>query len=123
MLVKVGAYISGGWLQAPWPTAATGYFTSEQACIFTLANPSSPAKLSVKVAQRAGCLLQGYWALGGGPDLGIVNNANTNTNNFSNLGHSYTLPTGLTYGNDNAKTFLFGTSHFTPNEVEVFCEM
>ena len=55
-------------------------------------------------------------------DLVIYNNANANTCSWSNLGYSYTLPTGLTHGG-NARTYIFGTDHFTPNDVEVFCEM
>ena len=86
MIVKCGKYISGGWIQAPWPTS--GYFRSEQACVFTLANPSSPpTKLLVKESHvnHAGFVIStSFWALG--TDLAIYNNANTNTHSYSNLG-------------------------------------
>ncbi len=50
---------------------------------------------------------------------GIDNNANSNMNSYSNLGHSYTTPVG-TYGSTEANNFLAGSYQFTFSDYEVF---
>ena len=61
---------------------------------------------------------------GGGPDLFIASYASTQPKSFSNLGHTYSLPTGYNFihGNYPAASFLAGTKYFQPDEVEVFYE-
>ena len=53
---------------------------------------------------------------GGGHDICINDNANSNTNSYTNFGHSYSVPSGV----QDRKTILAGTYKFTPDEVEVF---
>ena len=53
---------------------------------------------------------------GGGHDIIITNNANSNTNSYTNFGVSYSLPSGI----KDPHTVLAGTNSFTPDEVEVF---
>jgi len=53
---------------------------------------------------------------GGGHDIVINDNANSNTNSYTNFGHSYSVPSGV----QDRKTILAGTYSYTPNEVEVF---
>ena len=53
---------------------------------------------------------------GGGHDIVINDNANSNTNSYANFGHSYSVPSGV----QETKTILAGTYKFTPDEVEVF---
>ena len=53
---------------------------------------------------------------GGGYDIYIANNANSNTNSYTNFGHSYSVPSGV----QDKTTILAGTYKFTPDEVEVF---
>jgi len=53
---------------------------------------------------------------GGGHDIRIYNNANSNTYSYTNFGHSYSVPSGV----QDKKTILAGTYSFTPDEVEVF---
>ena len=53
---------------------------------------------------------------GGGHDIFINDNANSNTNSYTNFGHSYSVPSGV----QDKKTILAGTYKFTPDEVEVF---
>ena len=59
---------------------------------------------------------------GGGYDIGIWNNARSNSNAYSNLGWTYSPPSGYSYGSTFARTFLAGTNKFTPDEVETFYE-
>ena len=59
---------------------------------------------------------------GGGFDIYISNSASSNSNSYSNLGHTYSPPSGHSYGSTFAQTFLAGTYYFTPDEVETFYE-
>ena len=53
---------------------------------------------------------------GGGHDIVIQDNANSNTNSYANFGDSYSVPSGV----QNKRTILAGTYKITPDEVEVF---
>ena len=59
---------------------------------------------------------------GGGHDIHISNSASSNNNSYSQLGHTYSPPSGHSYGTIFARTFLAGTYPFTPDEVETFYE-
>ena len=55
---------------------------------------------------------------GGGHDIHIANNANSNINSYSDFGESnfYSVPSGV----QSKYTILAGTRNFAPDEVEVF---
>ena len=53
---------------------------------------------------------------GGGHDICINDNANSNTNSYADFGDSYSVPSGV----QDKQTILAGTYKFTPDEVEVF---
>lgn len=56
-----------------------------------------------------------------GQDITIRNNSNIEVGSFSNLGHSYRLPSGLTYGSTAAREYLAGSYNtWTTTEIEVF---
>ena len=59
---------------------------------------------------------------GNGFDIYISSYASTNSNSYSNLGYTYSPPSGYSYGSTFARTFLAGTYKFTPDEVETFYE-
>ena len=59
---------------------------------------------------------------GGGNDIRIYNYASSNSHSYSNLGYTYSPPSGYSYGSTFAKTFLAGSYKFTPEEVETFYE-
>ena len=61
-------------------------------------------------------------AFGAGHDIYIHNDASSNSNSYSNLGFTYSPPSGYSYGSTFAQTFLAGTNYFTPDEVETFYE-
>ena len=61
-------------------------------------------------------------AFGGGHDIHISNYASSHRNSYSNLGFTYSPPSGYSYGNTFGKTFLAGTYQFTPGEIETFYE-
>ena len=53
---------------------------------------------------------------GGGHDIRIANNANSNTDSYTNFGSYYSVPSGV----QDRQTILAGTYKFTPDDVEVF---
>ena len=59
---------------------------------------------------------------GGGYDIYISNYASSNSNSLSDLGYTYSPPSGYSYYSDFAQTFLAGTFSFTPDEIEAFYE-
>ena len=59
---------------------------------------------------------------GGGLDIYISDYASSNSNSKSNLGFTYSPPSGHNVDSTFAQTFLAGTYYFTPDEVETFCE-
>ena len=61
-------------------------------------------------------------AFGGGHDIYISNYASSNSNSYSNLGYTYSPPSGYSYSSTFAQTFLAGSYKFTPDEVETFYE-
>ena len=58
--------------------------------------------------------------LGGGNDIRIASYAYTNS--YSNLGYTYSPPSGHSYSSSFAYSFLAGSYSFQPDEVEVFYE-
>ena len=59
---------------------------------------------------------------GGGYDIYISNSASSNSKSYSDLGYTYSPPSGYSHGSTFAQTFLAGTYHFTPDEVETLYE-
>ena len=61
-------------------------------------------------------------SFGGGHDMYISDFASSNRNSYSNLGNTYSPPSGYSYGSTFVRTFLAGTYQFTPGEIETFYE-
>ena len=61
-------------------------------------------------------------AFGGGNDIQIYNYASSKSNSYSDLGYTYSPPSGYSYSSTFAQTFLAGSYKFTPDEVETFYE-
>ena len=59
---------------------------------------------------------------GGGNDIYIADYASSSSRSRTNLGHTYSPPSGYNYGSNFTRTFLAGRTnyHFTPDEVEAF---
>jgi hypothetical protein len=64
-----------------------------------------------------GTVFGGY---GGGFDLVISSNANSNQSSYSNLGHTYQPPPGYQCGTQQTQSLFAGSYIFTPTEIEVF---
>ena len=90
-----------GW--APVKLPQTGRYSSYRAHSVLFGSPYGPT-------------------FGGGHDIQIFNSGQSSGNSHSNLGYTYSAPSGHSYGSTFAKTFLAGTHSFTPDEVETFYE-
>ena len=91
-----------GW--APVRLSQTGQYSSHKAYSLYFYSSSGPT-------------------FGGGHDITITSDASSNSNSYSNLGHTYSSPRGYSYASTFARTFLAGTYKFTPDEVETFYEI
>eukprot|EP00471_Norrisiella_sphaerica_P003813 CAMPEP_0184478388 /NCGR_PEP_ID=MMETSP0113_2-20130426/434_1 /TAXON_ID=91329 /ORGANISM="Norrisiella sphaerica, Strain BC52" /LENGTH=349 /DNA_ID=CAMNT_0026856163 /DNA_START=480 /DNA_END=1526 /DNA_ORIENTATION=- len=125
-LVTVGEEISnihifGGYNSASWNSGNSSY-SAVKSCLFSLRSqrcdpclilPQSPNG-SNNVYNSSGHLP----TFGGGHDLYLSNQCNTTQNSYSNLGHSYQVPSG-TSGHDK-HLLLAGSKNFKVNEVEVW---
>ena len=71
--------------------------------------------LKAQPQRQAICCCKSYGPVfGGGADLYICNNANSNTSSCSRLGHTYERPPGQ------QETFFTGGNDFTVTDYEVF---
>ena len=106
------------------------YRYSASAFLFSLVN--KPGWAPVKLSQTGlygsdnsysmyGCHKCGP-AFGNGHDISIASYASSNTNSYTYLGNIYSPPSGYHRGSSFTKSFLAGSYHFQPDEVEVFYE-
>jgi hypothetical protein len=108
--------VFGGFAHVPWAVGTNNARPDASAFLFRLVPsaemyPISNASLAV-FHQK---LEHGGPIWGTAYDLCIMANANTNTNSYSNLGSTYTLPAGA-----DARTVLAGSRNFQVAEYEVF---
>jgi len=117
-IIRKSSYVFGGYTDIPWDTR-NSYGSTSNAFIFSLRNKEGlgPFKSMVKIPSHAIRKYSSYGpTFGGGHDIYIANNANSNTHSYTNFGHSYSVPSGV----QDRQTILAGTYKFTPDEVEVF---
>ncbi|KAL9954739.1 hypothetical protein ACROYT_G042313 [Oculina patagonica] len=114
-IVKSGNNIFGGFTEKSW-TSQLEYTRCRDAFLFSMINPQGlgPTKMQLKSQQQqyaiycfSGC----GPTFGGGHDLHISDNANTNTESYSILGSTYECPPGQ------QSTFFTGV---TVTNYEVF---
>lgn len=110
-----------------------GFLYDTKQFLFSLVNKAgvSPVKLSPPGEPRNledsystaiwGCPGKGP-SFGAGADLEISDQAASNLDSVSLLGSSYSPPSGYRWKTEPTNTFLAGSHHFTPDEVEVFYE-
>ena len=96
-----------------------GFGSTPNAFIFSLRNKEglAPFKSVVKYPSYAINRVSGYGPIfGGGSDIDIANNANSNSYSYTDIGYYYSVPSGA----QDRKTILAGTRNFTPDDWEVF---
>ena len=97
------------------------YGSTSNAFIFSLRNKEglAPFKSMVTNPTYAICRYSGFCpTFGGGWDIHIANNANSNNNSYTDFGqfNDYSVPSGV----EDQYTILAGTRYFSPDAVEVF---
>ncbi|XP_073251887.1 uncharacterized protein, partial [Porites lutea] len=129
-IIRVGRYIFGGYTSISWASGSGRHQYDSKAFLFSLVN--KPGWAPVKLSQSGE--FSSYRAhfiyfrstygptFGNGYDINIKNYASSNSNSYSNLGYTYSPPSGYSYGSTLAQSFLAGSRRFTPDEVETFYE-
>ena len=103
----------------------SGYKSSNVSFLFSLQNPNNMQPIKCPIINgRNGNAIYCYpsygASFGGGHDLHIADNANTNQNSYSRLGHTYQPPAGYQQGTQQTQSLFAGSYTFTPTEIEVF---
>ena len=92
---------------------------TSNAFIFSLRNKENLGPFKSMATRRGGAIYKrsSYGPrFGGGIDIHIATNANSNNRSFTKFGHTYSVPNGV----QDRYTILAGTQNFSPDEVEVF---
>ena len=113
-----------------FPTGSScQYRYDSQAFLFSLVN--KPGWAPVKLPQTGTYSYSSYSiyacssygpTFGWGHDIYIVDYASSSSSSYTNLGYTYSAPSGYSLGSTFTYTFLAGTYNFTPDEVETFYE-
>ena len=96
-----------------------GYTATSNAFIFSLRNKEGLGPFKSMVTNPTHAIYRGSRygpVFGGGNDIFIAANANSNRNSLTDFGRYYSVPRGV----QDKKTILAGTYTFSPEEVEVF---
>jgi hypothetical protein len=117
--------VFGGYTEQSW-SGDVVYKADPKSFIFSLINLDNKP-LKIKWSRKKGiyCYNKIGPVFGGGPfigkvhDIRIEDQSNTNTDSYSNLGHSYTHPDYIE-GSNKAKSFLAGSYNFKVSDIEVF---
>ena len=103
-------------------SSCVSYQYDPRAFLFSLVN--TPGWAPVKFDQRHGSYQSIYSCnsgptFGGGHDLKLLF---PNSGPYSNLGHTYSPSSGYSLASDSyfAQTFMAGSFHFNPDEIETF---
>ena len=101
-----------------------GYARAPGSFLYSLRNNDGLAPFKSKLKDERGQFAiyrdSGYGPVfGGGIDLLIASDPGSNTDSYTNFGHTYNLPHGYTPGETNTDSLLGGSFRFTPSEVEV----
>jgi hypothetical protein len=113
--------IFGGFTPLKWDSNS-GWRAdhSQKSFLFTLKNPHNiPASRFVLKAEEKHhaiwCVSERGPDFGGGSDIAVLDDCNTNTTSYAHFGYSYTNDTGL-----DADVVLTGSKGFQVKEIEVF---
>ena len=115
---NIGGNIFGGYTKKGFNSCAN-YSTDPDAFLFSVTKKT-------KIIQNANNTYSLYdeasrhatW--GGGHDLGLMTNCNTENTSYCNLGHTYVPPDGHANGSEGAKNYLAGAYNFMTEEIEIF---
>jgi len=124
VIKSTGGNIFGGYTPLDWKSSGGNYDYDNKSFLFLFKNSAGRCKTQLTNTGTYGnySIYQDATygpCYGGGFDLYICDNCNTQNSSYSNLGYSFTGP-GVTYGQTSANNFLAGNYNFTVTEIEVF---
>jgi hypothetical protein len=122
VIKSIQGNIFGGFSLKPWNQSSV-YSYDKDSWLFSLVNKTGGAPCKLKsFSNNYGTYGNSSYGptFGGGFDLYISDNCSSGLTSYSNLGHSYATPSGITYGTVNAQNFLAGSYYFQVQEIEVF---
>ena len=110
-------------------SSCPGYRYDSSAFLFSLVNKPGWAPVKLPAYRHYSnaiydCSSYGP-TFGGGYDIYIIDHASSSSNSYTNLGHTYSPPSGHSYNDLFTYTFLQGQSnsyYFRPDEIETFYE-
>jgi hypothetical protein len=112
--------IFGGYTNAAWDSSS-GYKSDTGSVLFSLINQNGIPVVLHNYASSSAIYCHASYGptFGGGHDLMISSNSNTNTNSYSILGHTYRA-SGVIYNTAQAQHALAGSKNFKVLEIEVY---
>jgi hypothetical protein len=112
--------IFGGFLEKVWDSAS-GYVVDPKAFIFSLVNKENkPFKVMCTIGASAIYCKSTYGpTFGGGHNIHVSSDSNSNHTSYSNFGHTY-KHADYQNGSTKANSILAGSFNFQTLEVEVF---
>jgi hypothetical protein len=106
--------IWGGYADKKWNTQ-NGYVQSDKTFIFSVSE-KTVCKLKGTSNQNAMYCNTSYLpTFGGGFDFYLANGCDSNSSSYSNLNHTYELPSGA-----NSQSYLAGAYNYSLSELEVY---
>lgn len=117
-------YIFGGYNPLPWSQNNT-YNNDKRTFLFSLVNKmGKPTKIDNHTQyQNSAYNGSGYGpTFGGGHDIYISNQSNTNNQSYTNCSYSFKI-CGLVYGGTNTNQFFAGSYNFKTKEIEVYARV
>eukprot|EP01080_Neovahlkampfia_damariscottae_P010858 gene10858-3477_t len=122
---STNGYIFGGYCPLPWSTNGS-YQYDKDSFMFSLKNSKNKIfkfdQTTINGNSSIYCC-SGYGpTFGGGHDLYIYTNSNSNTSSYSNFGYNYDSNVIGSYGSTQAQNFLAGSYNFQTVEIEVYSQ-
>jgi len=120
--------IFGGYTPLNWKASGSQYEFDTKSFLFSFKNKDiGKCKIQIPNTGSSGqysIYQEGSYGpvFGGGFDLYICDNCSTTNSSYSNLGYSFTPPSGYSYGATNTQNYLAGSYNFTVSEIEVFAQ-
>ena len=113
--------IFGGYTDIAWDSS-NGWHSDQNAFLYSLINKNNkPFKARVSSNGQNAIYCKGIYGptFGGGHDIYISSNSNTNSRSYSNFGHTYKHP-DYQYGSTEAQSILAGSFKFQTVEIEIY---
>jgi hypothetical protein len=114
--------VFGGFTSVAWASWEQWTYDAN-AFIFSLRRFGNPNKQRFNVTRTENAIYRYYSygpTFGGGHDIYVADNSNTNYYSYCNFGYSYQSPKNITYESAEAQSYLAGSYTWQTSEIEVY---